>query len=134
MTMTSRVLRVAVVCTAVVITAALLPHLTAGVVTPRQSMREIRLDVRDMTFHLEGREDPNPTLRMKQGERIRVVLMNRDRGMSHDFAISAWQVATRPLAGEGHDAIEFTVPEVRGSSGYVCTTHSAIMRGIIEVD
>jgi hypothetical protein len=51
--------------------------------------REVRLVVRDMTFYVDGDTSPNPTLRFKRGEQIRLVLRNDDPGMTHDVAIRA---------------------------------------------
>ena len=61
--------------------------------------REIRIVARDMTFYLEGQTDPNPTLRLRAGESVRLVLRNDDPGMTHDFAIPDWKAATRRIEG-----------------------------------
>ena len=36
----------------------------------------------------------NPTLRLRAGETVRLVLRNEDRGMKHDFTVPAWNAAT----------------------------------------
>jgi plastocyanin len=95
--------------------------------------REIRINVRDMTYYVEGSSQPNPTLRLEPGRRVRVVLNNNDAGMSHDMQVPAWGVGTRLLKGKGSATIDFTVPNLRGTYPYKCTPHSEMMQGIIEV-
>lgn len=96
--------------------------------------REIRLVVRDMTFYIEGQDMPNPTLKLRAGEEVRLILQNDDPGMDHDFTVRTWKVATRLLEGKAEDAIEFRVPEARGTETYTCTPHSQMMRGTIVVE
>jgi hypothetical protein len=96
--------------------------------------RDVRLIARDMTFYLEGAEQPNPTLRFRAGEEIRLVLRNDDAGMDHDFAIRTWGVATGLLEGKGETAVTFRVPGTRGSESYACSPHSQMMRGTIEIE
>ena len=95
--------------------------------------REIRLVVRDMTFYVDGQDTPNPTLYARPGDRIRLVLRNTEPGMSHDFTVASWKVATRLLKGKGEDAVEFTVPDAPGSYAYSCTPHAQMMNGSIRV-
>ena len=65
-----------------VLLAALLPAWSSP------PTHEIILVARGMTFYLDGEPGtPNPTLEVKAGERVRVVLRNQDRGMTHDFAV-----------------------------------------------
>ncbi len=111
--------------------AALLPRLIAGGAPPP---REVRLVIRDMAFHLGDEPAANPILRLRAGERVRLVVENRDPGMSHDFTVGAWRIATRLLDGPGHDTIEFAVPDQPGRHEYACTPHSALMRGAIVVE
>jgi plastocyanin len=96
--------------------------------------REIRIVARDMTFYLEGQTDPNPTLRLRAGESVRLVLRNDDPGMSHDFAIPDWKAATKRIDGGEQVAITFRVPGQPSSQTYRCRPHSAIMRGTILVE
>lgn len=128
-----RVLRrlfVLTAATAAVAVAALLP-LRAG---PAASTRDVVLVVRDMAFYLEGDGSENPTLRFRAGEQVRLVLRNEQTGVTHDFAVHEWQVATRRLHGRDADAVSFTVPERAGRYEYVCNPHSSMMRGVIEVE
>src|SRR5262249_19859201 len=42
------------------------------------AVREVRLVARGMTFYADGGATPNPTLRVKRGEHVRIVLRNED--------------------------------------------------------
>ncbi len=122
---------------AAVACAALLPIVAASR-TPANAdprPREIRIVARDMAFFVDGDGAANPTLRVKAGEQVRVVLRNEDAGMTHDFAIGAWKVATRTLTRKGAEsAVVFRVPAERGTTPYQCTPHSQMMRGSIQVE
>jgi plastocyanin len=107
------------------------PSIASG--TPR-APREIVLVARDMSFNLEGAETVNPTLRVKPGEEIRLVLRNEEPGVTHDFSIAGWNVATRRLQARERDAVVFRVPETTGRYEYLCNPHASMMRGIIEVE
>ena len=96
--------------------------------------REIRLVARDMTFYVEGQADPNPTLRLRAGETVRLMLRNEDKGMTHDFAIPEWGAVTRRLDGGEEAAITFRVPDRPASQTYTCRPHSKVMRGTILVE
>jgi plastocyanin len=96
--------------------------------------REVVLVVRDMTFYADGRFDAaNPALKLRAGERVRLVLRNEDPGMRHNFSVPAWDVATRELNGEGATSVDFVVPRTRGTHEYVCSPHALMMRGVIEI-
>jgi plastocyanin len=96
--------------------------------------REIRLVARDMTFYVDGQAEPNPTLRLRPGEAVRLVLRNEDEGMTHDFAIPEWGAGTRRLEGGEETTITFRAPDRPVSQTYKCRPHSAIMRGTIQVE
>ena len=96
--------------------------------------REIRIVARDMTFYLEGQTDPNPTLRLRAGESVRLVLRNDDPGMTHDFTIPDWKAATRRIESGEQAIVTFRVPDAPSSQTYRCRPHSAIMRGTILVE
>jgi plastocyanin len=130
-------LRAAFIAIVALAVAALAPRFAGNVLrgaAARPPVREIQLVAKGMTFYLDGGDEPNPTIRTRPGERVKLVLRNVDTGLSHDFAVRSWSIGTRLLEGKGEDAIEFTVPETRGSHQYSCTPHSAMMRGIIEVE
>jgi plastocyanin len=96
--------------------------------------REIRIVARDMTFYLEGQTDPNPTLRLRAGETVRLVLRNEDEGMRHDFAIPDWKAATKRIERGEETSVTFRAPDGPSSQGYKCRPHGAIMRGTILVE
>lgn len=107
---------------------ALLPALSS---TPT---REITLVVRGMTFYLkDDPRTPNPTLEVKAGERVRVVLENQDRGMTHDFAVPALDASLDPIGWNQTEILVFDVPEAPGAYEYVCRPHRLMMRGTIRV-
>lgn len=96
--------------------------------------REIRLVVRDMAFYLDGQDDPNPTLRLRAGENVRVVLRNDDAGMRHDFTIPGWEAATKRIESGQEATVTFRAPDRGSSQTYTCRPHSSIMRGTILVE
>lgn len=107
---------------------ALLPALSS---TPT---REVTLVVRGMAFYSEDDpQTPNPTIHAKAGERVRIVLENRDRGVRHDFAVPALGEALEPIAWNQTDTLVFDVPETPGDYEYVCRPHRLMMRGTIRV-
>jgi plastocyanin len=118
---------------AVLLTAVVaLPSLVAD---PAAPSREIVLTARNMAFYLAGNPQPNPTLRVRAGESITLVLRSEDAGITHDFAVKAWDVATSLLTGKGAVSVSFRVPDRReGPQEYVCSAHAIMMRGTIEVE
>ena len=128
------VVRVVLVVAAAVAAAAWLPRVVAFR-EPPDPVREIRIVARDMTFYVDGNQTPNPTLRVRAGEQIRVVLRNEDPGMTHDFSVTAWDLATKTLTHKGEwDAVVFHVPAQRGTIAYQCTPHSELMKGTITIE
>jgi plastocyanin len=111
--------------------AAILPRIARS---SSSGAREIHLVVRDMTYYLEGQDTPNPTLHVRRGEPVRILLRNEDAGMSHDFAIRAWNRGTGVIEGRGDAAVEFTAPDAPGEETYACTPHGEMMRGTIRVE
>ena len=96
--------------------------------------REVTLVARDMAFYLDGDPSrPNPTLEVKAGERVRVVLRNEDRGMTHDFAVPAVAAAMNVIAWDESGEVTFDVPDTPGTYEYVCRPHALMMRGTIRV-
>ena len=112
--------------------SALAPRIVASRDAGR---REVTLVVRNMTYYLDGSDVPNPTLKFTAGEQVRLTLRNEDRGMTHDFNIRTWGVATKVLEDKGRDSITFRVPR-RGTDAttYTCTPHTAMMNGSIVVE
>jgi plastocyanin len=96
--------------------------------------REIRVVVRDMNFYLDGQAGANPTLRLRAGETVRLVLRNEDEGMKHDFAIPGWKTATKKIESGEEASVTFRVPDQASSQSYTCRPHSSIMQGTILVE
>ncbi len=96
--------------------------------------REITLIARGMAFYLEDDpHSPNPTIAIRTGERVRIVLLNQDRGMVHDFAVPALRVAADAVAWNRRGEVTFEVPDASGTYEYVCTPHRLMMSGVITV-
>ena len=111
------------------IVAALLPVMTQSRVD-----REVSLVVRDMTFYVAGDLDrPNPVLTLRRGERVRIVLKNDERGMTHDFAVPAFGAATSLVSWNEQDDVVITAPDQPGTYEYVCNPHRLMMKGTLTV-
>ncbi|MGH9257918.1 MAG: cupredoxin domain-containing protein [Vicinamibacterales bacterium] len=96
--------------------------------------REIVLVVKGMAFYLEGDlRTPNPTLEVKAGERVRVVVRNEDRGMTHDFAAPALDAALTPMQWNESGEVIVEAPGTPGTYEYICRPHQLMMRGAIRV-
>lgn len=108
--------------------AALLP-----LVAESGDRREIRIVSRQMAFFVAGNAASNPTIRVRPGERVRLTLINEDRGVAHDLVVPAWAVATSLVDGRGRASIDFTAPLQPGPVDYVCSRHVAMMTGRIDV-
>jgi hypothetical protein len=126
----SRYVRVGVIVAALLTAAALLPLMGLS----REHDREVRLVAIDRTFYLEGQPTPNPTLKLRARERIRLVLRNEDDGMRHDLRIREWNVAVPAIDGKGEQVVTFRVPDTPGTTSYTCTPHASSMLGSIEVE
>jgi|SoiMethySBSTD1v2_1073268.scaffolds.fasta_scaffold01805_23 FtsP/CotA-like multicopper oxidase with cupredoxin domain len=99
----------------------------------RPAPREITLVTRGMAFYLEGGDLPNPTLTVRAGERVRVVLRNDDRGIRHDFAVPDVSAALDPIGWNESSDVTFEVPGTPGTYEYHCRPHMMMMRGRIVV-
>jgi len=96
--------------------------------------REIRLVADGMAFYLESDPaTPNPTLTVKPGERVRIVLTNRDRGFTHDFAVPALSAALDAIDWNEDADVAFEAPPTPGVYEYICRPHSAMMKGRIII-
>lgn len=112
----------------VMVFAALLPALSGP------PNREIVLLVEGMSFYVEGDSlTPNPTLEVRAGERVRVVVRNQDRGMMHNFAVPALGVELAPMPWNESREVVFEAPDKPGTYEYQCAPHRLMMRGTIRV-
>jgi plastocyanin len=111
---------------------------TIAAIVPKKdsanNIHEIRLVVRDMTYYAEGSSDPNPTLTVRRGERVKIVLRNDEPGMTHDFAVRAWNARTARLERGEEGVVQFTAPDRAGLDTYSCTPHAEMMQGTIRVE
>jgi plastocyanin len=96
--------------------------------------REITLVARGMSFVLQDAPDqPNPTIHLRAGERIRLVLRNEAPGLLHDIEIPDWDVRLDQIRSGQTTDLTFVVPAQAGRHEYRCRPHSTLMRGVVEV-
>ncbi len=100
--------------------------------TARTDVREIALVARGMAFYADG-SDPNPTITLRPGERVRFVVRNDTPGMLHDIAIDALGAAMNPVAAGETGTLELQVPASAGRYEYYCRPHAVMMRGVVEI-
>ena len=101
----------------------------------RSADREITLIARGMAFYRLGEPStPNPVIRVKAGERVRVVLRNDDRGITHDFAVPSFDVALDQIDWNESDDVTFDTPATPGRYEYICRPHTLMMRGTLIVE
>ena len=105
-----------------------------AVAVTREEPREITLVARGMAFYLENGDLPNPTITVKPGERVRVVLRNEERGIRHDFAVPGLRAALDPLGWNESGAVIVDAPDAPGLYEYWCRPHKMMMRGKIVVE
>ena len=98
-----------------------------------ENARHITLVARDMAFYVDGNPTANPVIEARAGETLRIVLENRDRGMTHDFAVPAIDASTDTLKWNEHDEVTFEVPSEPGTYEYVCRPHLLMMKGTLKV-
>lgn len=122
---------IALVVGACLIGALLIPQNAS---TSSGEVHVIYLVVHNMAYYFTGRNDPNPTLHLRRGERVRIIVNNQDAGMKHDFGIDAWQTRTGLIDGIGEAQLDLVVPSVPGEVLYSCTPHSTLMRGTIRIE
>jgi plastocyanin len=114
---------------AVMLAVTLLPALSS---TPT---REVTLVVRGMAFYLENDlRTPNPTIEVKAGERVRIVVKNQERGVTHDFAFPAAGAVMKELTWNQTGQVGFDAPTTPGTYEYFCQPHRLMMKGVIRVE
>jgi hypothetical protein len=120
--------------TAIVVGVVVVGALAMTATVPRPADREITLVARGMAFYLLGDSvTPNPPLILRAGERVRVVLRNDDRGITHDFAFPTADAALDQLDWNEEGSVVFDVPDTPGRYEYICRPHMLMMRGQIVV-
>ena len=114
----------ALITTAVI--AALLP-LLAGSLKRSEAVVTVVVVAKDMKFN-----QTNPTIYIRPGTKIRLILRNEDPGMRHDLVLEALGLET-PILKKGESAILEFVVEDEGLFEYICSLHPVLMRGILMV-
>jgi plastocyanin len=100
----------------------------------RSGPREVVLVANGMAFGTSGVPGVNPTLRLKAGERVRLVLVNQDPGMKHDLVSPGigLKIAVLDHGERAHQVL--TVPREPGTYDYFCAFHALMMRGRMVVE
>jgi plastocyanin len=99
-----------------------------------EPVRNVTLLARGMAFALA--EQPgvaNPVIRVRAGERVRLILKNEAPGLVHDIAIPAWNVAADSVRTGETAQVVFTVPTTPGRAEYRCRPHAEMMNGVVDV-
>ncbi len=90
--------------------------------------REIVLEARDAVF-----AGGNPTLAVRRGERVRLVVRNTDPGVVHSIVLPGLYDRRVDLAYGDEAVIEFTATRA-GTFEYICPQHLPRMRGKLVVE
>ena len=117
----------------VVIAVAVVALGAFTVALTRPAPREVTLVARGMAFFLENDNQPNPTLTFKAGERVRIVVRNEDRGISHNLTVPSVKAELALISWNQSADIVFAVPETPGTYEYWCRPHMMMMRGTIII-
>ena len=97
--------------------------------------REIVLITKDVVFQNASQpNEPNPTLRLKNGETVKLTLLNQEPDkVLHCFTIGGLGVKTsRHLAAGESETLTFT-PREKGVFSYACLMHP-MMAGTLIVE
>ena len=97
--------------------------------------REIVLVANAIEFYVENRpQEPNPTLRLKAGQPVKLVVRNDEPGkVLHCFTTGALGVKTTgSLAAGESETLQFT-PRKKGTFVYACLLHGS-MAGKLVVE
>lgn len=104
------------------------------VMTEPRPAREIALVARGMAFYLEqDGTTANPPLRLVAGERVRIVLRNDDRGMTHDLAVPGLPISLDGITWGERRELTIVVPDQPGSYEYICRPHGVMMHGRVSI-
>lgn len=117
--------------------AALL--LVATGVAARSAMQTVRIEIviEQMTFRAPEPGNPsnrveNPTLRVRTGQTVEIVLRSLDPGMKHDLVIPDMELRCDAVSNGETTTLRFTAP-APGTYAYFCSMHPKIMRGELVV-
>jgi len=119
--------------------AALALMLVATGVAARSVMQPVRIEIviEQMTFRAPDSDNPtqvvdNPTLRVRTGQTVEIVLRSLDPGMKHDLLIPDLDLRTDAVSNGETSTIRFTAPQP-GTYSYNCSMHPKLMRGELVV-
>lgn len=91
-------------------------------------IQEIVLIAREMAYNTD-----NPPLILKVGQPVRIIIINEDKGMLHDFVIEELDINTSgPLEYGQSEVINF-IPVKKGKYEYFCSYHAKMMRGKVII-
>ena len=99
--------------------------------------REITIVAKNMVFSvpsLETSGEVNPTITVKRGQRVTIVLRNDDAGMQHDLVIEGLDVRLEVVSCGETTRLTFTAPREPGEYVYLCSFHPRRMRGVFVVE
>jgi len=99
--------------------------------------RQIVIVAKEMAFFFENRTEQdsvNPTIIVRAGERITLILRNEDPGMRHDLVIADLGLRTRVTSYGETATLTFRVPGDPGAYAYLCSLHPAMMTGELVVE
>ncbi len=131
-TMKRIVLLSAIMIVLVGATGAILPSMAAG-----EAGREITIIAKNMVFVVESPESSgraNPTITVKVGKKITIVLRNDDPGMQHDLVVQGLQIQVEVASFGETTRLTFTAPREPGAFVYLCSFHPRSMRGVFIVE
>ena len=120
-------------------TAVVAAVLAVSMSSGAETAREIVVEVRGMAFYVDGAATPNPAIRARPGELLRVTLRNSDAGLVHDFAVSDLGVVLQPIQtgasrvhrvqGASHSGhLRLRVPAARADDARPHRSHGPITR------
>ena len=112
-------------------TGVIVPSMAAG-----EASREITIVARNMAFVIESPDSfgrTNPTITVKAGRKITIVLRNDDPGMQHDLLIEGLDVEIEVISFGETTRLTFTAPREPGVYVYLCSFHPISMRGVFIV-
>jgi plastocyanin len=108
-------------------------------VAARSAMQPVRIEImiEQMTFRTpdtanSSRMIDNPTLRVRTGQTVELVLRSIDPGMKHDLLIPDLDLRADAVANGETSTIRFTAP-APGTYTYLCSMHPKLMRGELIV-
>ncbi len=113
-------------------TGAVLASMAQGAVS-----REITMVAKNMVFNvpsLESSGEANPTITLKRGQKVTIILRNDDAGMLHDLLIEGLDVRLEAVSFGETTRLTFTVPREPGKYVYLCSFHPTRMRGVFIVE